>query len=99
MNLKSNEREQILKMTRVVINACYGGFGLSEEAVMLYEKRSGKAFHRYLPRDDGVLVQVVEELGDRASDHYSKLEVVHIPEYIEWSIKESDGKEWICKNE
>lgn len=82
-------------MTRIVINACYGGFGLSDEAERLYEQLSGKSFHRYLPRDDPVLVQVVEELGERASDSYSKLEIVVVPDYTEWTLEESDGKEWI----
>lgn len=83
-------------MTRVVINTCYGGFGLSEEAQLLYEKRSGKAYHRYIPRDDPVLITVVDELGERgASDNYSKLHIVNIPGHTEWTIKECDGKEWI----
>lgn len=94
MNLKTCER-RVLKMTRVVINACYGGFGMSEEGAMLYEQLSGKAFSRYLQRDDPVLITVVQELGERASDNYSKLNIVDIPDHIEWTIKECDGKEWI----
>lgn len=82
-------------MSRVVINACYGGFGMSEEAVQLYEQLSGSSCPRYPQRADPVLIQVVEELGERASDQYSKLEIVNVPDHVEWTLGECDGKEWI----
>lgn len=48
-------------------------------------------------RDDPILVQVVEELGDAASGRYSKLKVVEIPDDIEWIIDDYDGVEWVAE--
>jgi hypothetical protein len=41
------------------------------------------------------LVQVVEELGDAASGAFAELEVVEIPDDVNWQIDEYDGKETI----
>ena len=35
-------------MTKVVINSCYGGFGLSHEATMEYGKRLGFTLHPFV---------------------------------------------------
>lgn len=48
-------------------------------------------------RDDPMLVQVVEELGDAANGRYSKLKVVEIPDDIEWIIDDYDGVEWVAE--
>jgi len=143
-------------MTKVVYNACYGGFGLSEEAVQRYfeikgqqvwiekdpqfksfdiftvwlvppeerlEQKIGEKFtamsmderiaynracsaqtwyHRYLDRHDPILVQVVEELGDKANSKYAKLRIedvsgpYRIGEYDGFeSVKTPDGYDWI----
>jgi len=135
-------------MTKVVINTCYGGFGLSEEGVREYAKRKGitlykekdekfnltvywtcppekrvgilsqadwynatleerkksnEAYNKYtlydrdIPRDDPDLVAVVKELGKEASDIYSDLRVVEIPDDVSWNIEEYDGKEWVSE--
>jgi hypothetical protein len=52
---------------------------------------------RELKRDDPILVQVVEELGDDASDVHAELTVVEIPEDVEWTIQEYDGLEWVAE--
>ena len=49
-------------------------------------------------RTDSLLVEVVEELGERASGEYAKLKVVELPEDVQWSIRERDGNEWIAEN-
>ena len=121
---------------KVVINRCYGGFGLSHEAVMRYfeikgvtvypeqdkslghwkfwtywlvkpedriESKEGEAFYamsmedrraynqahseqtaypREMERHDPVLVQVVEEMGDKANGAHVKLAVVEIPDDV-----------------
>lgn len=47
-------------------------------------------------RYDPLFVQVIEKLGDAASDRpFSCLEVVEIPDDIECEIEEEDGMEWI----
>lgn len=131
---------------KVVINKCYGGFGLSHEGMMRYAELkglmlypegagwfitywtappkdravvlSGKAFRalsqaeraeynrrqseqtlygKDIPRDDPELVQVVEELGDKANDRFAKLAVVEIPDGVEWMIDEYDGLEHVAE--
>jgi len=52
---------------------------------------------RDLDRDDPVLVQVVQELGEEANTRYSNLKVVEIPADVEWQIEEYDGLEWVAE--
>ena len=99
---------------KIVINRKYGGFGLSEEAVLLYGDKKGlniiakqdekiKTIIHYkeqngfgeweIERNDPVLVEVVEQLGDLANGHYSKLKVVEVPDDIKWYISDYDGIE------
>lgn len=52
---------------------------------------------RDLARDDPVLVQVVEELGEVADSRFSSLKVVEIPAGVEWQIDEYDGLEWVAE--
>jgi hypothetical protein len=49
-------------------------------------------------RDDAILVQVVEELGELADGRYAELKVVEIPEDVQWHIGEYDGWEWVAEN-
>ena len=44
-------------------------------------------------REDPVLIEVVEELGDRANSPFSKLVVVDIPDGMEYEIDDYDGVE------
>jgi hypothetical protein len=84
---------------KVVINKCYGGFGLSTEARDGYITRKGINPSEYsaldIKRDDPVLVRVVEELGDYANRSSSKLAVVEIPDELgdNWYISDYDGIE------
>lgn len=133
-------------MAKVVYSACYGGFGLSEEAVKRYaelkglslfperDPRSGflsptywlapegersgilpdgawakatdeqraESNRRYrelvlTPRDiertDPILVQVVEDLGDAASDRFANLKIAEVPDGGQYRIDEYDGFE------
>lgn len=127
---------------KIVINACFGGFSLSHEAVLRYAELKGVTVHtkplgfgtgylyatipwdempeapepwheetiekriafnqayakhqfydRDFPRDDPHLVQVVEELGAKASGECAKLKIVKIPDDVKWEISEYDGME------
>lgn len=51
----------------------------------------------FIARNDPALVQVVEELGDAASDAFSKLKIVEIPDDVNWTIKEYVGVEWVVE--
>ena len=137
---------------KVVVNRCFGGFGLSHEGVMHYAELKGikvYAYHvrshdigsyedfrgRYdqrllepgpnelfthystspdlkiskdltndnyfdpsdIQRDDPALVQTVEDLGEKANGRCAELEVVEIPDGVEWSIEEYDGNEHVSE--
>lgn len=108
-------------MPKIVVNKCFGGFGLSHEAIMRYselanldlkynkgksnwqdcyykngvEDRENYFYDRDLHRDDPILVQVVEELGRKAGDDYANLEVIEIPDDVDWYIHDYDGMETI----
>ena len=82
---------------KVVINRCFGGFGLSKEANRLYAEAKGidpeEVYHWDMDRTDSDLVRIVEELGDGADGDFSSLKVVEIPDGIKWYIHEYDGLE------
>ena len=110
--------------TKIVYNACYGGFGLSHEAVMRYAELKGITLYpqdykswltlyytepasptrndnkaQFSPDDidrtDPILVQVVEELGDRANGMCAKLRIETLPKGTRYRIEEYDGREWV----
>ena len=78
---------------KVVINKCYGGFGLSKEALARYEELGGYGFQR----NDPILIQVIEELGEDANGDFAELKIVEIPDDVEWFIEEYDGMEWVAE--
>lgn len=130
---------------KLVVNRCYGGFGLSDKAVEMVMNRKGLNCFRYkqtkskyidgaeeytrlnppcnnmfvhyqtkdlgqttnnlpnetywyygtLERDDSDLIAVVEKLGKEASGLCACLEVVEIPDDVEWEIDDYDGIETI----
>ena len=88
-----------MKKIKLVINECYGGFGLSKEAMNLVNKcRKAKNLPEVkgeydLQRDDEDLVAVVEELGDKSFGSCSALKIVEIPADVEWMIDNYDGVE------
>ena len=131
---------------KVVVNRCFGGFGLSDKACEMIMKRKGFGCFRYeqskyrcrdgteeytrcetfndstmvmryqtedlgervselpketnwyygnLERTDADLVAVVEELGEEADGRFANLEVVEIPDDVNWEIDDYDGVETI----
>jgi len=85
-------------MKKVVLNNCYGGFGLSDKALELIAKRKNttdRISHWGLERDDEDLIAVVEELGTEAEGHCAELIILEFDEGIEYTISEYDGSESI----
>lgn len=82
-------------MPKIVINTCYGGFGLSEAA----KKKLRREIYswEYEHRTDPKLVAIVEKLGDKANGKYAELKVVEIPDGVDWTIEEYDGVEWVAE--
>jgi len=142
-------------MMELIVNRCFGGFGLSHKGAMHYAKLKGFELFRYfdastkkiygddyhkgcghyttksipgfegdvlpargddykdtpehkflnehywfeykIDRDDAALVQTVRDLGKTANGDHSKLEIVEIPDDVEWEISEYDGSEHVSE--
>ena len=134
---------------KIAINRCYGGFGISEKALMLYAKKKGFTLYSYqsdhngkssfykevesndrpwcihyctkklnlqesnediskemndnyfsqrdIERNDPVLIEVIEELGEEANGNHASIEIVNIPDDVKWEIQEYDGQEWVAE--
>ena len=102
MSNKERFIQELRGLQRIVINNCYGGFGLSDEAVARYKELTGIVesdfFHRDIARDDPYLVQVVREMGHRANGDCSDLKIVEVPADVKWHIAEYDGNEWVAED-
>ena len=93
---------------KIVINACFGGFGLSDEAIAMYREQKGIAaderttYADEIARTDADLIAVVEALGTKkASGRYAALKVVEVPMWLQekgWDIEEFDGSVHIAEN-
>lgn len=53
----------------------------------------GDSFGHEVPRDDPLLLQVFDELGQKAAGWCCHLKAVEIPAGIEWEIDQYDGME------
>lgn len=98
---------------KIVVNRCFGGFSLSWAAVLRLRELghaaalaeevialNGYVFQTHLrdvARDDPLLIQVIEELGDAANGAVAKLDIVEIPDDVEWEIEEYDGWERVAE--
>ena len=79
---------------KIVINSCYGGFSLSDEALQCLECEY--SFEYDYRRTDPALISVVENLGELASGFLSSLHVVEIPdEATDWELNDYDGVEYV----
>lgn len=77
---------------KMVINTCFGGFGLSEAARVFLNIK----YDSNIERDDPMLIICVEALGEKAFGSCAKLKVVTIPdEATDWELDEYDGAESI----
>jgi hypothetical protein len=84
---------------KIVVNRCFGGFELSKAAYKelgLKWDGYGGAYREYAKRTNKKLIAVVEKLGsEKASGELAQLEVVEIPDGIDWEIDDYDGVETI----
>ena len=87
-------------MTDIAINTCFGGFSLSTIAVeRLKELGSAAAaqYPHYKSRSDPLLIQVIRELGAAANGSFASIEIVEVPDDVEWEIPEYDGMEHVAE--
>lgn len=90
-------------MIKIVKNVCYGGFSLSDLALSRLSELTGKSLsecnEEYEWDDENrsapELVQVVEELGDKANGRLARLVVVEVPDDVDWYIRDYDGMETV----
>lgn len=79
-------------MIKMVLNKCYGGFGLSEEA----RKVLDVDWLGDLDRTDARLVEMVEDDPEAVRGSFAKLQVVSLPdETTDYHIDEYDGFETV----
>lgn len=129
---------------KVVINKCYGGFGISRLALLELIKMKSKVVEKTKVEDyfknnlddlkrfkpfkegykqhefidgwlikDGVIftveehdnnfrtnsdvIKVVKKLKEKANGDHAELEIINVPNNVEWEIEEYDGIEWIAE--
>lgn len=101
MTDKEKFLDELRGLQRIVINDCYGGFGLSVLAILEYKKLAGITdadfCDRDIPRDDPYLVKIVKEMGMSANGAHSNLKIVEVPAGVDWIISEYDGAEWVAE--
>ena len=75
---------------KIVINTCYGGFGLSKEFKEKYPN-----FNDSTERDNPKFIKALEEFGlENAGDEYADLEIIELKEGVtDWLIEDDDGCE------
>lgn len=87
---------------KIVINSCYGGFGISEAFLKHYNipyEVDDFGFMHYkeeIDRTDKRLIEYIETYGSKAaSGEFAHLEVEKIPAGTAYRINEYDGYEYI----
>ncbi len=102
MDDKNKFLDELRGLRRIVINDCYGGFGLSDRAFREYKNLAGitesDLSDRDIPRDDPYLVKIVREMGMGANGAHANLKIVEVPGDVKWHIGEYDGVEWVAED-
>ena len=85
---------------KVVINRCYGGFGLSDEFIETYPQFEEYSYcwHRDVDkRADKDFISALESFGlEKANGRCATLEIIELPSNTtDWEIDEYDGSELI----
>ena len=89
---------------KVVINSCYGGFSLSKKGSERLNELEKNAqvdpkygFVYNTERHNPNLIKVVEELGKEANGSCANLQIIEIPDGVDYTVKDYDGFEWIAE--
>lgn len=86
----------LMNKYKVIYNACFGGFGLSDKALSLGRQLSGDPnWGDSVARHDPTLVSVVEQLGKEASGNYAALQIAEVSG--PYRIDEYDGAESVTE--
>ena len=82
---------------KLVINRCYGGFGLSEKAESILLMILGEDGSNEMERHNPIFVALVENMGEAVNGSFAKLEVVEIEDGLDYDIEEYDGYESVSE--
>lgn len=79
---------------KIVVNECWGGFGISDFAI----KKLGIDTRFEVERTDERLISLIEEFGsEKISGVCADLQIEEIPDdATDWWIDEYDGNETLC---
>lgn len=97
---------------KVAINRCYGGFSVSEAAQQRLIELKCPHVHRLgMKPYDGydheasiehrscpMLIQVVEELGEKADGAFANIVVVDVPDGVSAHLDDYDGVEHVAED-
>jgi hypothetical protein len=50
-----------------------------------------------LDRNDPVLIQCIEALGESVNGIHSDIKIVEVPSNVDWYIDDYDGSEWVAE--
>ena len=79
---------------KIILNKCYGGFGISDEALRMAGITDADEWEYDDLRINPEVIKAVETLGEDANDEYSNLVVVEISDAAtDWEVDEYDGYE------
>ena len=84
---------------KIVINTCWGGFGVSDSGSIEYNRRTGVYLGSDwdISRTDPTLVAMVEEDSKLYSGRSADLRVVEVPADVDWYIVDYDGQEHVAE--
>lgn len=79
---------------KIVVNECWGGFGISDFAM----EKLGIESRFEVERTDERLISLIEEFGSKKiSADFADLQIGEIPDdATDWWIDEYDGNETLC---
>ena len=80
---------------KMVINKCYGGFSLSEEACKYLGTNDPYDYTDAEKRSDPKLIECVEKLGEKANGKYALLKIVEVPDDVPLELYNYAGEETV----
>jgi hypothetical protein len=84
---------------KIVVNRAFGGYSLSKEACNhIGIDYDGYGYDFENDRTNPKLIEAVETLGEKANGSLAALQVIEIPDDVDWYIDEYDGWETIREN-
>lgn len=82
---------------KIIINKGQGVFDFSEEAISRIKEAGLDGIEEHELRVHPKVIEIVQELGDKANTSFSKLSVIEIPDNIECFIQDYEGMEWVVE--